>query len=1418
MKKKYFKLASLFLLSSLLIFSCNNPFNVFEESPEPLEDPSEKKYSPELENQKKGGITISFVEPESQRTVLPDVDITKLTSIILTGQKSGESTVQNLGSWTSVSQLSGETISLEEGQWSLEISANNDFLVFNDTKTVNVTIGQSQNVSFVLSADSTYGGLDYKLTFEGSAAKVDFSLSKYNGSTFTEVVHNPDYTVSVDGSARSINYSRLAGNSIEEGTYRMVVKFYGDTAGTVLLNTYSEIINIKAGFISKSTDKTINLNQMYSITYKTEYDVDLVPGDYTMTGSLPLNYSLHTGAITLPTLSKTGYIFEGWYDTAPDSYGLFTGTKVEEISATETGDKTLWASFTIELKEGPAINTEIRTWNIASRIIASATPPAEGTTPIKYLDTLEANVPVWWDSAESCIKYYAAGYTNGSRKLKMRPDSSTTFKNCGFLAVLDITPFDTSAVTNMSQMFYGDSSLETVYVSESFTTDSVTESTNMFSSCSKIKGEKGFAYATSNPRDKTYAKINTDTVDGYFSSQPDVIYYITYELNHGTNAAGNPASYTPDSLPGSLADPTGQNSDGDEFHFEGWYTTSNFASGTQVTAITDTSYGNVILYAKWEVPYRVKHHFENADDTEYTLAQDKTETKWGYAENLTAAVMIATSGTNILAGSYYVRRDGFNDPTITQETISADGSTVVNIYYNRKNITVTFDLDGGNIDGDISNVERTGKYGASMPAVDPDTVSKTGYTLNSRLNGSTVNGFNIFENYKYPYQNITYKANWYPATNTPYTVKHMQQDKTGSGYTLATTENKTGTTGDTTAAAAKTYTGFAPQAITQKTIAADGSTVVEIKYDRNTYSVTYSDGVDDETITVPSAQTGVRYDATVNVNFTTSVTRTGYTFAGWSDGSTTYTSGGTSTFEMPDNAVTLTARWTANTNTVYVVKHMQQDATGSGYTVATTENKTGTTGGTTAAAAKTYTGFTNQTVSQKTIAADGSTVVEIKYDRKTYSVTYDDGVTSATITVPSASSTVRYGATFSPSFTGIGTRTGYTFAGWKNGSTTYTSTGTNTFTMPNSAVTLTAQWTPTEYSIIFNTNSGTFSSSYTKPSTYTIESPAITLPTSSNITRSGFAFGGWYTTSTFTGDAQTTIPNGSTGNKTYYANWIENVNVDEVLSQIENAGANEEIVISGALTTTDFANICSKIKAKTTTLKLDLSGVVGITTLTSSHLSGATKLKSLKLPETLTTIQSLALYNIGSNMTAFEITIPASVTSIGDQAFFNGCYTAIKVDSGNQYYSSYNGDLYDKDCKTFKEHAYKGYTSVTVKTGTEVIASQAFAAKNDVTSITLPASLKTIKANAFANINSDWTITIKSLSSTLTFEASSFNQNNHSGSVKTINYNGTLDHFVSHTVFENNWNSLCLNDTNQFIFTDQTMSWAEFMTYYSTHH
>lgn len=52
-------------------------------------------------------------------------------------------------------------------------------------------------------------------------------------------------------------------------------------------------------------------------------------------------------------------------------------------------------------------------------------------------------------------------------------------------------------------------------------------------------------------------------------------------------------------------------------------------------------------------------------------------------------------------------------------------------------------------------------------------------------------------------------------------------------------EKKTGATNSTTNAKAKSYSGFTAQAITQKTIAGDGSTIVNVYYKRNVYDVKF---------------------------------------------------------------------------------------------------------------------------------------------------------------------------------------------------------------------------------------------------------------------------------------------------------------------------------------------------------------------------------------------------------------------------------------------------------------------------------------------------------------------------------------------------------------------------------------------------
>ena len=82
-------------------------------------------------------------------------------------------------------------------------------------------------------------------------------------------------------------------------------------------------------------------------------------------------------------------------------------------------------------------------------------------------------------------------------------------------------------------------------------------------------------------------------------------------------------------------------------------------------------------------------------------------------------------------------------------------------------------------------------------------------------------------------------------------------------------------------------------------------------------------------------------------------TRPGYAFAGWYNGDAAFTFGTALT-----GPVTLTAHWTANTNTQYTVIHWQENADDDGYSYVENETLYGTTGAQTSARAKTYNGFT----------------------------------------------------------------------------------------------------------------------------------------------------------------------------------------------------------------------------------------------------------------------------------------------------------------------------------------------------------------------------------------------------------------------------------------------------------------------------
>ena len=151
--------------------------------------------------------------------------------------------------------------------------------------------------------------------------------------------------------------------------------------------------------------------------------------------------------------------------------------------------------------------------------------------------------------------------------------------------------------------------------------------------------------------------------------------------------------------------------------------------------------------------------------------------------------------------------------------------------------------------------------------------------------------------------------------------------------------------------------------------------------------------------------------------------RPGFSFEGWYE-----ESGKQFTFGSPlTSNITLTASWKSNTSTKYTVIHWQEKADESGWSLHETETKTGGTDAQTAAAAKSYDGFTAQTITQQTINGDGSTIVNVYYKRNVYDVKfftikYEGGLLSGKYVkdkeIDSIRITAKYGANISKKWPG----------------------------------------------------------------------------------------------------------------------------------------------------------------------------------------------------------------------------------------------------------------------------------------------------------------------------------------------------------------------------------------------------------------
>lgn len=272
-------------------------------------------------------------------------------------------------------------------------------------------------------------------------------------------------------------------------------------------------------------------------------------------------------------------------------------------------------------------------------------------------------------------------------------------------------------------------------------------------------------------------------------------------------------------FPDTVKHPTVQGYVATQGEGAGWESGLTFASDEVTVNIANISADITVnvVYQPTNVNYTVIHYQQGVDNDNYTQVAQETK----------------TGKTNSTVPEVANKYDGFYALLYEKPAIAADGSTVVEVYYDRYYYLMNFDLDGG------YGVEPIyARYGAPISVGEP---TKAGYTFQGW--GATIPS-------TMPAESKTYKANW-TAGEVSFTVAFWYENADDNGYTVVGsaginnvapgTSVSSGTYKDTafTGRDDKHFTYNADKAETA-TVAGDGSTVLNVYFTRNTYTLTFN--------------------------------------------------------------------------------------------------------------------------------------------------------------------------------------------------------------------------------------------------------------------------------------------------------------------------------------------------------------------------------------------------------------------------------------------------------------------------------------------------------------------------------------------------------------------------------------------------
>ena len=258
------------------------------------------------------------------------------------------------------------------------------------------------------------------------------------------------------------------------------------------------------------------------------------------------------------------------------------------------------------------------------------------------------------------------------------------------------------------------------------------------------------------------------------------------------------------------------------YKFDGWYNGDEpFTTfGTPISVTADST--DVNLYAKF-VPVCYVYFMDGTGSDARIIATEMLTPEGSLSsEDFDRAALLVPVGAEQAVIGWT------KDDEQVVEVSYVEGGSIYLYPIIANGHWITFDSKGGSYVEPQFVTDTTKK---------PTPPAKPGYDFAGWYTNEETN--NEFEFGNILSNNLTLYAKWTPNNRVSYTVIHWWENANDDGYSFHESKTEYGKVGATTSVSAERYNGFTAQTINQETIAGDGSTIVNVYYKRNVYTVKF---------------------------------------------------------------------------------------------------------------------------------------------------------------------------------------------------------------------------------------------------------------------------------------------------------------------------------------------------------------------------------------------------------------------------------------------------------------------------------------------------------------------------------------------------------------------------------------------------